>query len=481
MYYRVFGIIILFLSTITLIEANCQLSADAGNDTIYCASNLDEITLGGNPTATGGTPPYSYSWSCELKVRTHIFYATSFLNDTTVSNPTFKSPHDTLTFFLTVTDNLDGAVKDTVIVRFSEFVACLGQCRELIDEGDSVQLGHCIEGGIQPYAYHWTPTGTISDTYIRNPWASPTTTTTYDLTLTDSAGCETQSSCQVTVTPRQPYEPILDTNKLWYTHIYIYCCWQINTEIIKIGSDTIVNDTTYYEVLRSTGGVQIPDHNYGYLREDNKRLFYRTSLDKPEKLIYDFGISEGDTVIVYGLSDWTNYNMDKFIYKCDSIRTRDYYQIQRNVYYLWPIIGDTPEYWIEGIGGTSGLLHHYDGKVGGDGFKLSCVKFENNYIYRIDTSGPCIKLALENSEYSSDKLSVYPNPFNDHLTIDRLPNEILSFEIYDINGRLIFQDNEYTTGSITINTADIKPGLYLLRVRDTDSGQTITSKIIAKR
>ena len=82
---------------------------------------------------------------------------------------------------------------------------------------------------------------------------------------------------------------------------------------------------------------------------------------------------------------------------------------------------------------------------------------------------------------SNNTTSLYPNPFNDQLTIEGLPNEYLLFEIYDLFGRLVFQDNEYIDGSITINTADIKPGVYLLRVRDTDSGQMITSKIIVKR
>ena len=175
------------------------LNADAGNDTIFCASNLDEITIGGKPTAAGGTPPYEYSWSCELRIRNHVFYTTSFLNDTAVANPSFKGIHDTLKFHLRVTDSLDAIAEDSVTVIFSDFIFCLGECIEYINEGDSVQLHHCIDGGIPPYIYNWMPSENLSDPAIPNPWAKPATTTTYDLTLTDSAGCKASGSCQVTI------------------------------------------------------------------------------------------------------------------------------------------------------------------------------------------------------------------------------------------------------------------------------------------
>jgi len=129
------------------------------------------------------------------------------------------------------------------------------------------------------------------------------------------------SFCQTT-------DSIIDPNKIWYTYIYIYCCEQVNTEVLGIGNDTTINDTTYYTVLRSTGGITIPLQNYGLIREDNNKIYYKTSAEKPEYLIYDFSILEEDTVTVYGLSDWTTDKIDEFKYKCDSIRIREYYQVQ---------------------------------------------------------------------------------------------------------------------------------------------------------
>jgi hypothetical protein len=190
---------LLLYSVIT--EAKCQLIADAGNDTIFCASNREESIIGGTSTAKGGTPPYYYNWSCKFQAFNHVFYASNFLNDTSIANPSFKEYHDTLTFFLEVKDSNGSVDRDSVRVIFSEFVYCLGECISYIYQGDSIQLNHCIGGGIPPYTFFWSPEESISDATISNPWAKPETTTIYELTLIDSAGCEAASSCNVFVYP----------------------------------------------------------------------------------------------------------------------------------------------------------------------------------------------------------------------------------------------------------------------------------------
>ncbi|MFM9951869.1 MAG: hypothetical protein ACKV1O_28320, partial [Saprospiraceae bacterium] len=52
--------------------------------------------------------------------------------------------------------------------------------------GASVQLTPDISGGTEPYSYLWTPATGLSCTTCRFPFASPNTTTTYQLTVTDA-------------------------------------------------------------------------------------------------------------------------------------------------------------------------------------------------------------------------------------------------------------------------------------------------------
>jgi hypothetical protein len=67
------------------------VSADAGPDQIIISGG--STVIGGSPTASGGIPPYTYSWT-----------PTTGLNDSTLGNPT-ASPTSTTTYTVTVTDN----------------------------------------------------------------------------------------------------------------------------------------------------------------------------------------------------------------------------------------------------------------------------------------------------------------------------------------------------------------------------------------
>ncbi|MFO8053784.1 MAG: hypothetical protein R6U19_01290 [Bacteroidales bacterium] len=66
-----------------------SLQADAGDDVIEPPSTV--VTLGGDPAASGGTPPYTYNWSPAYN-----------LSDTTVANPSLNVD-SALTYTLQVT------------------------------------------------------------------------------------------------------------------------------------------------------------------------------------------------------------------------------------------------------------------------------------------------------------------------------------------------------------------------------------------
>ena len=191
------GLLLLF----GVLNSHGQLVVDAGPDTILCDENVIGYVLGGSPTAQGGSPPYSYTWSCEYVHRTGIYYASSFLNDTTLENPEIDSGFDTLVFRLEVTDDNGVSSTDSVTLIHSSYLYCLGDCMEYINEGDSVRLYHCVMGGIQPLSFSWEPQESLSDPTISGPWAKPSITTRYVLTIIDSAGCSTTSSCKVNVLP----------------------------------------------------------------------------------------------------------------------------------------------------------------------------------------------------------------------------------------------------------------------------------------
>ncbi len=70
--------------------------------------------------------------------------------------------------------------------------------------GDSAQIGGnpTAGDGLTPYAYSWSPIAGLSDATIANPKASPATTTTYAVIVTDATGCKDTAEVTVTVNPK---------------------------------------------------------------------------------------------------------------------------------------------------------------------------------------------------------------------------------------------------------------------------------------
>lgn len=117
------------------LNLNAQVSANAGTDIIICKGN--SYSIGGNPTATDGHPPYSYQWS-----------PITGLSSPISPNP-IASPLVTTTYYLTVTDDSSYISFDTVTVEVfnkynlhisaSDTTACPGQSINLV----AIHSGSC--------------------------------------------------------------------------------------------------------------------------------------------------------------------------------------------------------------------------------------------------------------------------------------------------------------------------------------------------
>lgn len=175
-----------------------ELKVDAGNDVTVCSpyQSEDRTQLAG--VASGGVEPYTYTWSG--KVPTYFddikwINASEFLNDTTISNPTFKSmdaPEDWVTFYLKVEDAMGNVEYDSVkiIQSFLRMKLILKQ-PVTINRGDSVQFFGDIyfDSNFLPLEYTFSPTSGLKDPTNIHGWAKPDISTTYYVHVVNSTGC----------------------------------------------------------------------------------------------------------------------------------------------------------------------------------------------------------------------------------------------------------------------------------------------------
>ena len=155
-------------------------SVDAGADQTICLG--ESTTIGGSPTASGGSPPYSYSWS-----------PSGSLSSSTVPNPT-ASPASATCYTVTVTDGNLCQNTDEVCVTVNPLPNIDAGPDQSICSGACAQL--LANNGV---SYVWDSDLTLSCTNCGDPEACPSVTTDYYVTGMDANGCENRDTVRVTV------------------------------------------------------------------------------------------------------------------------------------------------------------------------------------------------------------------------------------------------------------------------------------------
>jgi hypothetical protein len=191
-----------FFSIVSLNLTFAQLTADAGGDNHFCTypDSINALIIGGNPSALGGFPPYSYEWSIEpfdLFTGSNITITTSdVLNDTSIANPNIIdfTIKESFKFKLKVIDDIGQVAFDSCIVSFSSFAKTLMTYTYSIPYGDSILLTKGVNVGWlfdnDSLTFDWTSGETLSDSTLETDfWASPDTTTWYSVKVTDRYGC----------------------------------------------------------------------------------------------------------------------------------------------------------------------------------------------------------------------------------------------------------------------------------------------------
>jgi gliding motility-associated-like protein len=155
------------------VTINALPLVSAGNDASVCASSSTQL---------GASGAQSYVWS-----------PAAGLSSTTSATPT-ATPAVTTTYIVTGTDSNGCSAVDSVTVTVTTVLTVSAGNDATICSGDSTILS--TSGGV---SYSWTPAASLNNAAVASPVATPSSTTTYTVLVTDANGCQGTDSVTVFV------------------------------------------------------------------------------------------------------------------------------------------------------------------------------------------------------------------------------------------------------------------------------------------
>ncbi len=167
--------------------SRAQLAADAGTNKSLCLGS--SVVIGGAPTASGGTTPYTYTWTPGTS-----------LNSTTIANPT-ATPTMNTTYYVTVKDAANNTKKDSVKITIYPVSYMNAGPDTGVCLGAGVQLGSLNNSSGGGVTFAWSPAASLNNASAPRPVASPTVTTTYMLVITSTTCSNDTSYVKVIVHP----------------------------------------------------------------------------------------------------------------------------------------------------------------------------------------------------------------------------------------------------------------------------------------
>lgn len=181
--------------SLSLFVACCSIPAmaqtlvvNAGNNTVICPGTT--YGLGGSPTASGGTAPYTFSWS-----------PATGLSSTNGPNP-IAAPAVPTWYYVTVTDANGNSAIDSVGVDINPIYLYNAGNDTDICIGSTLQIGginNSFAGGV---TYQWSPAGSLNNATAPRPITSTSVTITYSVIIS-SPSCPSKTF-DVTVTAHEP-------------------------------------------------------------------------------------------------------------------------------------------------------------------------------------------------------------------------------------------------------------------------------------
>ncbi|MBI4645641.1 MAG: T9SS type A sorting domain-containing protein [Bacteroidia bacterium] len=164
------------------VTVNPTPDADAGSDVSICYGNSAQLQASVDPS-------YIYTWLPTLTLDDHL-----------IANP-LATPLYTTTYTVYIGNNYNCISSDQVVVTVYPVPVINAGADATICSNTSYQINTTTTSGTSPYLYDWDPVTGLSDATAEDPFASPTTQTTYTVTVTDDHQCTGTDQITINIHP----------------------------------------------------------------------------------------------------------------------------------------------------------------------------------------------------------------------------------------------------------------------------------------
>lgn len=232
--------------------------------------------------------------------------------------------------------------------------------------------------------------------------------------------------------------------------------------------DTIINGENYKKIYSFTErefDIETATFVCGIRENENKQVFVASYHNQQEFLLYDFSLTEGDSILAESNGEYDLY------FNVTDVDTIDYNGVERRKItlqfynYAWVT-------WIEGIGNIEGLLMDWRSYTMAmdpmPNVRLRCYEHNEECLYSdfsfdesIDDCYTSLYTGLEENE-TQNNILLYPNPAKERIYINTsIP--IKKITICNFLGQEIQKYNNLETTS-SINISGLNEGVYFVKI-----------------
>jgi hypothetical protein len=390
------------------------------------------------------------------------------------------------------------AVAPTVSIGSTAALTVTSAGATAICLGDSTSINVNVSGGITPYTYNWLPSAGVGNPTSASTMVSPAASGTYTCTIFD--GCNTGVLDSVTITVNNLPAIVANmsadsiciggtvtpngqggVNYVWNNSLSDGVSFSPTATDVYVVTGTDANgcvnsDSVTVEVLplpsvaANASNTTICENSSTVLTGSGASVY-----------TWNNGVNDGDTVTLNTTTSYVVYGTDQ--YGCEDSAS---ITITVNPNPVVTVSGPTTACDVDAAFTLSGTPsggsfqgpgvsgNTFDPSVAGMGTHVITYTFSDSLgCSAMDTMSVVVDLCLTvTNASSSDFVNVFPNPFENTITVQLHQAGVANMVIMNSLGQILM--NEQINGTqITINTEQFAAGIYFMEIQSSTGTQTI--------